>query len=172
LAVPVFVTGLILLLVFGVRAGLLPVAGYDPSFPANLRYLILPGVSSGIAVGMVLARILARSVQDTAEQEFVESAIVWGLPRRELFWRYLMRPSLAPTIGLLGYVIGVSLTGTVIVEAVFNLPGVGTYLVKGVSARDYPVVEGSLLVFGILVVIVHFIADTVSSLIDPRTTTS
>jgi ABC-type dipeptide/oligopeptide/nickel transport system permease component len=145
----------------------LPVAGYA-AFPDNLRYLALPALAMGLPNGMIFARILQQSVRETSREEFVEAGIVWGLPRRELVLNYLVRPSLAPTIGLMGYVVGASLASAVILETVFNLPGVGTFLVRGVLARDYPVVQGTLFVFGIIVVAVHFVADTVAAWIDPR----
>jgi peptide/nickel transport system permease protein len=167
IAFPVFVSGLVLLLVVGVQLRWLPVAGYA-AFPDNLRYLALPALAMGLPNGMIFARILQQSVRETSREEFVEAGIVWGLPRRELVLNYLVRPSLAPTIGLMGYVVGASLASAVILETVFNLPGVGTFLVRGVLARDYPVVQGTLFVFGIIVVAVHFVADTVAAWIDPR----
>lgn len=167
IAFPVFVSALVLLLIVGVQLKWLPVAGYAP-FPENLRYLALPALVAGIPNGMIFARILQQSVQETSREEFVEAGIVWGLPRGELLLNYLIRPSLAPTIGLMGYVVGASLASAVILETVFNLPGVGSYLVRGVLARDYPVVQGTLFIFGVIIVGVHFVADTVAAWIDPR----
>ena len=118
----------------------------------------------------ILSRVLQSSIVDTMEQEFVETAIVRGLPKSVLVWRYLLRPSLAPTIGLLGYIIGQLLSATVVVEIVFNLPGMGTALVvEGVLLRDYPLVQGIILVFALIVVIVSFLSDMLCGWIDPRT---
>lgn len=167
IAFPVFVSALVLLLVVGVQLRWLPVAGYAP-FPENLRYLLLPAIAAGVPNGMIFARILQQSVRETSREEFVEAGIVWGLQRGELMLNYLIRPSLAPTIGLMGYVVAASLASAVILETVFNLPGVGTYLVRGVLARDYPVVQGTLFIFGVIVVGVHFVADSLASWIDPR----
>ena len=121
----------------------------------------------------ILARVLQSSIVETMEQEFVETAIVRGLPKPVLVWRYLLRPSLAPTISLLGYILGQLLSATVVVEIVFNLPGMGTALVsEGVLLRDYPLVQGIILVFALIVVVVSFLSDTLSGWLDPRTRVS
>jgi peptide/nickel transport system permease protein len=172
LATPVFLSGLVAILFFSILLGLAPVAGYDPSFPANLRYLWLPAlVVCGVLVP-VFARVLQSSIVDTLQQEFVESAIVRGLPRRIFVWRYLLRPSLAPTIGLLGYVVGQLLGAAVVVEIIFGLPGIGTELINGVLGRDYTLVQGIVFVFGLIVVAVSYLSDVLSGLVDPRTRTT
>ena len=169
LATPLFFAGLVLILVFAIRLGLAPVAGYEPGFPNSLRSLWLPALTLCTTQVPILARVLESSIVDTLEQEFVETAIVRGLPRRIQAWRYLLRPSLAPTISLQGYIIGGMLGGAVVVEIVFNLPGIGTALVvEGVLLRDYPLVQGIALLFGVVVVIVNYLADTVSGWLDPR----
>lgn len=170
LATPSFYFGLLLILLFAVRLGWAPVAGYQPGFPGNLQYLWLPALTMSGALVPILARVLQSSIAETMEQEFVETAIVRGLPAPVLVWRYLLRPSLAPTISLLGYILGQLLSATVVVEIVFNLPGMGTALVvEGVLLRDYPVVQGIILIFALIVVAVSFLSDTVSGWLDPRT---
>lgn len=171
IATPPFVTGVLLLLGFGVRLRWLPVAGYVDSFPQNLEYLLLPAVAIGIPVGMIFAIVLQESIRETNAEEFVETGLVWGLAKPQFVWRYLLRPSIAPVIGLMGYIVGANLAAAVVVETVFNLEGVGTYLVRAVLARDYPVVQGTLFTFGFIVVAVHFLSDSVSALIDPRART-
>lgn len=170
LATPVFYSGLLLLLLFAIQLKIAPVAGYRPTFPDNLRYLWLPAlVLCGVMVP-IISRVLQSSIIDTLDQEFVETAVVRGLGWLPFTWRYLLRPSLAPTISLLGYMIGQLLSAAVVVELVFNLPGIGTALiVEGVLLRDYPVVQGIVLVFGMIVVVVSFVSDLVSGWLDPRT---
>ena len=170
LATPSFYSGLLLILFFAIQLKLAPVAGYNPGFPGNLYYLWLPALTMSGALVPILSRVLQSSIVDTMEQEFVETAIVRGLPKSVLVWRYLLRPSLAPTIGLLGYIIGQLLSATVVVDIVFNLPGMGTALVgEGVLLRDYPLVQGIILVFALIVVIVSFLSDMLCGWIDPRT---
>lgn len=171
LATPVFLSGLVAILFFAILLGIAPVAGYTDEFPANLQYLWLPAlVICGVLVP-VFARVLQSSIVDTLQQEFVETAVIRGLPRRILVWRYLLRPSLAPTIGLLGYVVGQLLGAAVVVEIIFGLPGIGTELINAVLGRDYPLVQGIVFIFGLLVVLVSYLADLLSGLIDPRTRT-
>lgn len=172
LATPVFYSGLILLLLFAIQLKIAPVAGYKPAFPTNIGYLWLPAlVLCGVMVP-ITARVLQSSIIETLDQEFVETAVVRGLGRLTFMWRYLLRPSLAPTVSLLGYMIGQLLSAAVVVELVFNLPGIGTSLiVEGVLLRDYPVVQGIVLVFGMIVVVVSFLSDLVSGWLDPRTQT-
>ena len=170
LATPSFYLGLLLILLFAIRLDVAPVAGYVAGFPGNLHYLWLPALTMCGALVPILSRVLQSSITDTMEQEFVETAIVRGLSKPILVWRYLLRPSLAPTISLVGYIVGQLLSATVVVEIIFSIPGMGTALVvEGVLLRDYPLVQGIILVFGFIVVLVSFLSDTVSYWLDPRT---
>jgi peptide/nickel transport system permease protein len=173
IATPAFYSGLLLLLLFAIQLKIAPVAGYKTAFPDNLRYLWLPALTLSIVLVPIIARVLVSSILDTLDQEFVETAVVRGLGRLTFVWRYLLRPSLAPTIGLLGYMIGQLLSAAVVVELVFNLPGIGTSLiVEGVLARDYPIVQGIVLTFGLIVVLISFLSDLASGWLDPRTKVS
>ncbi|MCC7446495.1 MAG: ABC transporter permease, partial [Anaerolineae bacterium] len=174
LATPVFFSGVVAILVISMQLGLAPVAWSErnSAFPNNLRYLWLPGLVLCTVLVPILARVLQSSIVDTLEQEFVESAVVRGLLRRIIVWRYLLRPSLAPTIALLGYMIGALLGAAVVVELVFNIPGIGTALIDAVLKRDYSMVQGILFVFGFIVVLVSFVSDIVSGWLDPRTKVS
>jgi peptide/nickel transport system permease protein len=170
IATPVFYSGLLLLLLFSLRLQIAPVAGYSPKFPLNLAYLWLPALTLCGVMVPIVARVLQGSIVETLQQEFVESAIVRGVGRLAFIWRYLLRPSLPPTVSLLGYMVGQLLSAAVVVEIVFNLPGVGSALiVDGVLVRDYPVVQGIVLVFGLIVVVVSGLADILNGWIDPRT---
>lgn len=170
LATPTFYSGLLLILFLAIRLHLAPVAGYQPGFPQNLRSLWLPALTLCTIQVPILARVLQSSITDTLEQEFVETAIVRGLPRAVFVIRYLLRPSLAPTVALIAYMMGQLLGSAVMVEIIFNLPGIGTALVmEGVLARDYPLVQGIVLVFGLVVVGFSFLSDTISEWLDPRT---
>jgi ABC-type dipeptide/oligopeptide/nickel transport system permease component len=169
IAMPIFFSGLILLLILALTLKLAPVAGYSPNFPTNLYYLWLPAFVICLLLVPLLARVLQKSISETLTQDFVEAAIVRGLPRGTLFWSYLLRPSLAPTVGLLGYIIGNLLSATVFVELIFDIPGVGRSLIGAVLNRDYPVVQGIVLIFGTIVVSVSFLSELLSGWLDPRT---
>ena len=167
LAIPAFFTALIGLLVFGLHYGIAPIIGYEPAFPANLKYLWLPALVICTTLVPVLARVLHSSILETMSEEFVESGIVRGLGRLRLYWFYLLKPSLAPTIVLLSYMVGVMIGSTVIIETIFSLPGIGRNLVGAVIGRDYPVVQGIVLVFGLFVVAVGLVGDICRQLARP-----
>ena len=168
LAIPAFFTALIGLLVFGLHYGIAPIIGYESAFPANLKYLWLPALVICTTLVPVLARVLYSSIVETMGEEFVESGIVRGLGLMRFYWFYLLKPSLAPTIVLLSYMVGVMIGSTVIIETIFSLPGIGRNLVGAVIGRDYPVVQGIVLVFGLFVVMVGLIGDIVANWLDPR----
>jgi len=171
-ATPIFFSGLLALLLFAIRLQLAPVAGFEPNFPANLAHLWLPALVMCGTLVPVLARVIQTSVVETLEQEFVETAIVRGLPAGVRIWRYLLRPSLGPAVGLLGFITGQLLASAVLAELVFDIPGIGRALVQAVLGRDYTVVQGIVFVFGFIVVVVSFFSDLVSGWIDPRTAVS
>jgi peptide/nickel transport system permease protein len=169
IAVPVFYSGLILLYVFSINLRVLPVGGYDGSFPNVLTYLLLPALTGSWLLAPILARVLQSSIAATMEEEFVETAIARGLPQKVVMWRYLLRPSLGPTIAVTGYLFAQLLGTAVVLELVFNLPGLGTALLNAVIDRDYPVVQGLVLFLGVSVVIISHLAEFISGLVDPRT---
>ncbi len=165
---PVFFSGLVLILLFAVQLDLGPIAGYDPEFPGNLYYLWLPALTMCGVLVPVLARILQSSIIETTDEEFVEAAIVRGVQGWRFSWRYLLRPSLTPTVGALGYFSATVVSYAVIIEIIFNVPGVGLALVDAVRARDYPVVQGMVLLSGLMVVALTFMADVANGWLDPR----
>ena len=172
IATPIFFSGLLALLLFAIQLKLAPVAGFNPTFPANLTHLWLPALVMCGTLVPVLARVIQTSVSETLDQEFVETAIVRGLPAGVRIWRYLLRPSLAPTVGLLGFIAGQLLASAVLAELVFDIPGIGRALIQAVLGRDYTVVQGIVFTFGFIVVVVSFFSDLLSGWIDPRTAAS
>ena len=165
---PSFFVGLMALLIFAVWLGVAPVAGIVGTLPGAITYLWLPSAVISATLVPILARVLTASVVSTLREEFVEVAIVRGVRGRRFAWRYLIRPSIAPTLSLLSYIVGALFASAVVVELVFNLPGVGTLLVNAVAGRDYPLVQGIVLLSGVFVVIVSTIGDLITVRIDPR----
>lgn len=168
LALPTFLVALLFLYQFGLVWAIAPIFGYDPTFPANLQYLWLPSLVNCVVLVPVLSRVLYSSILDTLDEEFVETGVIRGVKSLRFFWFYVLRPSLAPTVVLLSYMMGVMVGSTVILEMIFALPGIGRELVTAVTMRDYPVVQGIILVFGILVVFLSLLGDIIASLLDPR----
>jgi peptide/nickel transport system permease protein len=168
LSSPSFFVGLMALLIFAVWLDIAPVAGIQGTLPGAITYLWLPSLVICATLVPILARVLSASVVGTLREEFVEVAIVRGVRGRRFSWRYLIRPSIAPTLSLLSYIVGALFASAVVVELVFNLPGVGTLLVNAVAGRDYPLVQGIVLVSGVFVVIVSAVGDVITTRIDPR----
>ena len=172
LAVPGFFLALMGLLVFGVYFNIAPAAGYEGAFPANLKYLWLPAIANCGSLVPVLARVLHSSIVDTLDEEFVETGVIRGVRKGKFYWSYLLRPSLAPTVVLLSYMVGVMIGGTVIMETIFSLPGIGRELITAVDGRDYPVVQSIAMIFGLIVVFFSFVGDLTGYLLDRRVTLS
>lgn len=168
IALPNFFIALILILIFSIRYQWAPLLGYTPEFPGNLEYLWLPAVVNATTLVSILARVLYSSIGDTLREEFVETGIIRGIGRFRFLWYYILKPSLAPTVVLLSYIMGVMLGTTVIMEAVFSLPGIGTELISGVFNRDYPTVQAIVFIFGVIVVFFSFIGDLLAYWLDRR----
>jgi peptide/nickel transport system permease protein len=145
-----------------------PVFGYEPGFPGNMRYLWLPIAINTLILLSIISRVLLASVIDTRSEEFVETGIIRGVSRIRFFWFYILKPSLAPTIVLMSYMMGTMLGATVILETIFSLPGIGRELVSAVLASDYPVVQGTLIFFGVITVFLSFFGDLFAYLLDRR----
>jgi len=172
LAIPGFFLALMGLLIFGIYFTWAPAAGYEGDFPGNLRFLWLPALVNCGSLVPILSRVLHSSLVDTLDEEFVETGVIRGVKKIRFYWSYLLRPSLAPTVVLLSYMVGVMIGGTVIMETIFSLPGIGRELITAVDARDYPVVQGIVMIFGLIVVFFSFIGDLMGYLLDRRVTLS
>jgi peptide/nickel transport system permease protein len=168
IALPNFFIALIGILIFSIRYNWAPLLGYTPSFPENLKYLWLPALVNATTLVAILSRVLYSSISDTLKEEFVETGVIRGIKRPRFFWFYILKPSLAPTVVLLSYIMGVMLGTTVIMESIFALPGIGTELIAAVLTRDYPTVQGITFIFGIIVVFFSFIGDLMAYWLDRR----
>ncbi len=171
LSLPGFWIGLMLLLVFGVRLGWLPVIGYvsfaeDPS--RTLQFLILPVITLVIVEVGVLTRMARSSAIEVLRLEYITHARAKGLPERTVLLRHALPNAFGPTLTLIGIVIGSMLAGIAVVESVFTLPGLGRLLVEAIYARDYPVVQGCLLVIAASYVLVNLIVELLYPVFDPR----
>jgi peptide/nickel transport system permease protein len=168
LALPPFLLGLVLLLVASLKLHLAPAGGWAGSWPANLRYLWLPGLALAGFVGPLIFRTARRAARDAAAQDFVEAALARGLSEPRVLLRHVLPNASLPVITLVGFNVGALLAGAVVIEAVFALPGIGTDLVNAVAARDYPVIQGVALLTGLVVVTANLLTDLLYALVDPR----
>lgn len=168
IATPNFFIAMIAILIFSVQRNWAPVFGYVSEFPENLKYLWLPISINTLILVAIISRVLHTSVVDTKDEEFVETGIIRGVSRPRFFWFYILKPSLAPTVVLMSYMMGTMLGATVILETIFSLPGIGRELVGAVLASDYPMVQGILLMFGVITVFLSFIGDLLAYALDRR----
>lgn len=169
LATPAFLLGFFLLLVVALRAHLAPVGGWGAGFVDDLRYVWLPGLALAGYMTPIVIRAVRQSVLETVDEQFIEAAVVRGLGRGRVFFRHILPNSLLPMITLIGFNVGGLISGAVVIEAVFGIPGVGTILVQAVDTSDYPVVQGVAIVAAVLVILVTLLTDAAYMLVDPRT---
>ncbi len=168
LVMPSFWSGLLLMLLFGVRLRLFPVSGYGDTFAQHLYYLFLPALTMALGSGSLLVRNLRSSLLETMQADYVRTARSKGLPERRVLSGHILRNSLIPTASLVGVLLAYSIGSTVIIETVFNVPGLGWLLVNSITARDYPVVQAVTLVFALFVVLANLVTDLAYPLLDPR----
>lgn len=170
-SVPTFLVGLLLIFVFALTLNLLPAGGWPGSWPDNLAYLILPALALSSNLTTMIARTVRQGAIDVQGQQFIEAAFARGLPARVLNVRHILPNSILPVLTLVGISFGALLTGAIIVEAVFGIPGLGAEMSRAVSRRDYPVVQGIALVTAVTVVISGYLVEIAYTLIDPRART-
>jgi oligopeptide transport system permease protein len=162
---PPFVVGPVLALVFGIYWPVFRIAGYEPG---EASFLVLPVVTLALPVMAYVARMTRDSLVGVLQSNFVRTARAKGLSPRVVLMRHALRPALMPVVSYLGPAVAFVATGSLIVEAVFGLPGSGRLLVQGAIDRDYPVVMGMILVYGVFTLVCNLVADLVYCWLDPR----
>jgi peptide/nickel transport system permease protein len=169
-SIPNFWLGMLLMQLVGLHWPILPPSGFGGSiFTAEgLRYALLPAITIGISGAGGLARYTRSSMLDVLNEDYVRTARSKGLSERRVVYKHALRNALIPIITLLGLSFGSMLSGAVIVETVFGWPGLGRYLVTGISNRDFPVVQGVVLVIAVGFVLANLITDVVYGFVDPR----
>jgi peptide/nickel transport system permease protein len=167
-AMPSFWLALLLMILFGGNLRWLPVAGYGTTIGDQLYHLILPSIVISLSIFPLLLRTLRASLLEVVNQDYVRTARAKGLPARRVLFKHVLRNALLPTITIVGLNLGSLLSGTVVIESVFALPGVGYLLTTSVYARDYPSVQGAALSLGMLYVVVNMVTDLAYSFADPR----
>ncbi|MCB2403540.1 ABC transporter permease [Rhizobium ruizarguesonis] len=165
---PPFWLGLMLIILFSVEFGVLPVSGYGATIGEKLSHLVLPSLTVALSLSTVLTRSLRAAMIEQLKSDVATAARARGMPEGIVFWRHVLPNSLVPTINLLAVNIGWLIGGTVVVESVFALPGMGQLLVRAIFSRDYMVVQGVAMVFACATVLINFIADIVTVAVDPR----
>jgi oligopeptide transport system permease protein len=162
---PAFVVGPLLALVFGIYLPVFRVAGFEPGDPS---FLVLPVITLALPVAAYVTRLTRDSMGEVLETNYIRTARAKGVSTRALLFRHALRPALIPVVSYLGPAVAFAITGSLVVEAVFVLPGSGRYLVQGAIDRDYPMVMGMILVYGVFTLVCNLIADLLYGWLDPR----
>jgi peptide/nickel transport system permease protein len=168
LGMPSFFFGIILIIFFSVNLHLFPVGGWGVSFGDHLRSLVLPGLTAAIAIVPVLIRSLRVGMLEVMESDFVATARAKGLRGSRVLFGHVARNALIPTLTLLGINIAYLIGGTVVIERVFGLNGLGNLMLSAIGVRDFPVVQGVTIVYAIAVVLVNLLTDLAAARLDPR----
>jgi peptide/nickel transport system permease protein len=171
LSLPSFWLGILLILMFSIYLPLFPASGYvsplvDPL--AHLRHLVLPAVTLGAALAAATMRMTRATMLEVLRADYVRTARAKGLSQRRVIWGHALRNARIPIVTLLGIQLGQLLGGVVITETVFSWPGIGKLTVDAIFARDYPVVQGAVLLTATLFVLINLVTDLIYTVLDPR----
>ncbi len=170
-AIPGFFFGILLILLFAVLLGWLPSGGYadigeEPI--EHFKYMILPTLALGFSAAGLIARLVRSTMLDVLNEDYVRTAYSKGLHERHVVLKHALRNAAIPVMTVIGITLATMLAGTVVIETVFNIPGMGRLLVQSVTRRDFPIVQGAVLIVATVEVIVMLILDVLYLYIDPR----
>ena len=171
LAVPNFWLAMLLIMIFSLGLGWLPVQGFVNPFDdfwEGVRRLLLPSIALGYAAAALIARMARSSMLDVLRQDFIRTARGKGVPERSVIYKHGLRNALNNVLTVIGLVLVSLLSGNIVIELVFNYPGVGRLVVDAVFRRDYPLIQGSLMLVALITIIMNLLIDITYSLVDPR----
>ena len=191
ISMPVFWMGILLIIVFSVGLDLLPVSGMisfytiitpvtgfplvDAILTGNwagagdlLSHLVLPAITLGLTPAALIARTTRASMLEVTNEDYVKAGLARGLSFNQTLWRHVMRNAMIPVVTIIGLEIGVYLGGSIVTETVFSGPGLGRYMIDAIYANDYPVMQGAVLIYASIVVMVSLVVDLTYSTLDPR----
>lgn len=165
ISMPNFWLGYLLIIVFSIQLDMFPVAGVG-----GLDHLVLPAITLGTGMAAIITRLMRSSMLEVLDEEYIQTAHSKGLRERIVVYKHALRNALIPVVTIIGLQLGYVLNGAVVVEIVFARPGLGNLLIQSIFSRDYPVVQGLVLVIGAIFVFTNFAVDVAYRLIDPRIT--
>ena len=171
LSIPDFVTGLLLIILFSVHLGWLPAMGYAPiaNGPGQwLRYLLMPSLSLGLLMAAITARMARSSVLDVLPRDYVVAARAKGMGPAAVLYRHVLMNAMIPVVTVIGLNVGAVFRGAVIIESLFSIPGVGRLMINGIENRDYPVIQGCILVIVFLYILINIVVDLLYAWLNPR----
>ena len=168
MAIPAFVAAIILILIFAVNLQWFPVFGQGEGFTDRIYHLVLPSVALALASVAYVARLTRAAIRSEAESDHVQTAISRGLPQRSIISKHILRNAMIPIVTVAGLTIGGLIAGAVVIEQVFQLNGLGSYLVEAVGSKDFPVVQAISLILVASFIVLNTIVDLLYAALDPR----
>jgi peptide/nickel transport system permease protein len=162
-SMPIFWLGILLIILFAVTLRWLPSGG-----KGGVEHLILPALTLGLATSAIIARMTRASVLEVLNQDYVRTVVAFGLPKRKIIYKYVLRNALIPVVTVIGLQFGYLLSGAVLTESVFGWPGLGRFVVDSIFSRDYIAVQVGIMMIATTFVLVNLLVDLVYALIDPR----
>lgn len=165
ISMPNFWLGYLLIIVFSIQLDMFPVAGVG-----GLDHLFLPALTLGTGMAAIITRLMRSSMLEVLDEDYIQTAHSKGLRERIVVYKHALRNALIPVVTIIGLQLGYVLNGAVVVEIVFQRPGLGNLLIQSIFSRDYPVVQGLVLVIGGIFVFTNFLVDVAYRFIDPRIT--
>lgn len=170
-SMPDFWLGLNLIFFVAVKLGWFPVAGYMPlgsNWLATLRYLAMPAFCLGFIQSTLIARMTRAVMLDVLSQDYIRTGHAKGLSERRVVYKHALKNALIPTLTVIGITFAILMSGAIVIETVFNLPGVGRLLIQSVLRRDYPVIQGVVLLIAAAYVVINLLVDVMYAYLDPR----
>lgn len=169
ISMPNFWFGMLLILLFAVNLGWLPAQGFArATLGTQIRSLIMPALALGYPNSAIIARMTRSSMLEVMRQDYVQTARAKGIRARIVMYRHAFMNAINPILTVVGLVTAAMMAGSVVIETVFNMPGIGRLVVNSVARRDYPVIQGSLLLTSLMIIIVNLIIDLLYAVFDPR----
>jgi peptide/nickel transport system permease protein len=171
ISIPNFLLGLLMILLFSVQLGWFPVAGYAPleyGWLGTLRSLTLPAFALGVVQSALIARIARSAMLDVLREQFITAGRARGLSESAVVYKHALKNAMIPTITVIGISFAILISGSVVVEQVFNIPGLGRLIISAVLRRDYPVIQGVVLCIAGLYMLVNLLVDLSYVVFDPR----
>ncbi len=165
ISIPTFVLAPVMILVLAVMLHWLPAGGWSAGDPL---YAILPAVALGLPLIAYAARVMRGSMIEVLNSPYIRTARAKGLPERTVILRHALRPAMLPMVSFLGPAVVNTITGSIVVEEIFGLPGIGRFFVNGAMNRDYTLVMGVTVLYGLLIVLFNLVADVLYGILDPR----
>ncbi len=171
MSIPSFWLALLLMMLFSFQLNLLPVMGWISIFDnfwGGIQYLILPSVSLAFILAAFVSRMTRSSMLEVLREDYIVTALAKGTPKRFIVFKHALKNAFAPVLTIIGFQIGFLLGGTVVIEDVYSIPGVGRLILGAIANRDYPVVQGCILMVTFIVVFVNAAVDVAYAYFDPR----